>query len=72
MTNGPPPPPLSISDKVLGRGIFGLTANWTHAGNYYADVDNVRGQIAPSAANNDRQVADTGEAGRVGALSLLI
>jgi outer membrane receptor protein involved in Fe transport len=27
----------------------------THTGNYYADVDNGRGQIAPSTANNDRQ-----------------
>jgi iron complex outermembrane recepter protein len=36
-------------------GKFDLSASWTHTGNYYADADNGRGQVAPSSPNNDRQ-----------------
>ena len=47
---------LTVQEEIPSAvGIFKLTANWTHTGNYYADVDNGRGQIAPSTANNDRQ-----------------
>jgi iron complex outermembrane recepter protein len=47
---------LTVQEEIPSAvGIFRLTANWTHTGNYYADVDNGRGQIAPSTPNNDRQ-----------------
>jgi iron complex outermembrane recepter protein len=53
-------PPFSASltlEKEIPSdlGTFRLTANWTHTGNYYADPDNGRGQVAPSSSNNDKQ-----------------
>jgi iron complex outermembrane recepter protein len=47
---------LTVQEEIPSAvGIFRPTANWTHTGHYYADVDNGRGQIAPSTPNNDRQ-----------------
>jgi iron complex outermembrane receptor protein len=36
-------------------GKFDVSASWTHTGDYYADADNGRGQVAPSSPNNDKQ-----------------
>jgi len=53
-------PPFSSSLSVnyvipAVIGPFDLTASWMHTGNYYADVDNGLGQVAPSSPNNDKQ-----------------
>jgi iron complex outermembrane receptor protein len=53
-------PPFSATLTVQKEipsdfGDFTLTAGWTHTGNYYADADNGRGQVAPSSPNNDKQ-----------------
>jgi len=53
-------PPFSSSLAVeyaipAAIGPFDLTASWTHTGNYYADVDNGLGQVAPSSPSNDKQ-----------------
>jgi iron complex outermembrane receptor protein len=33
-----------------GVGGFDLSVGWSHTGNYYADADNGKGQVAPSKA----------------------
>ena len=53
-------PPFSSNLSVnyvipAAIGPLDLTASWMHTGNYYADVDNGLGQVAPSSPNNDKQ-----------------
>jgi iron complex outermembrane receptor protein len=37
-------------------GPFDFSVGWTHTGNYYADADNGKGQVAPSKPENDKQL----------------
>jgi iron complex outermembrane recepter protein len=47
---------LAIEDVIPSDiGEFTLAANWTHTGDYYADVDNGLGQLPGSSPQNDRQ-----------------
>jgi iron complex outermembrane receptor protein len=53
-------PPFSLSmlaqyEIATRSGRFDLNLSWTHTGHYYADADNGKGQIPPSAAANDMQ-----------------
>jgi iron complex outermembrane recepter protein len=36
-------------------GPFDVSVAWTHTGDYYADVDNGHGQVAPSSPSNNKQ-----------------
>jgi iron complex outermembrane recepter protein len=53
-------PPFSANLIVqygfpVAEGEVNLTFSWSHTGNYYADVDNGLGQVAPSSPRNDEQ-----------------